>query len=349
MPLLAGFGDALQAASTRFALYAQDEWSPTPQWATHAGLRWEGIATRGSGAAGQPAPAGNHSSVWTPLLHAVWKQGPQSRDQLRLSLTRSYRSPGLQNLIARPSISTRYPVGGPNTPTQPDRAGNPGLKPELATGIDIAVERYLTTSGLLSANLFQRRISDYMRSVTTLETVSWSPRPRWVSRPQNVGDALTQGIELEAKLRVSETFGEVWADAPKLDLRANASVFRSRVNSVPGPDNRLDQQPGYTANLGADQRLAGWPLTLGGNLNWTPGYTTRLADAQTATQGRKLVVDAYALWVFNPSLRLRATASNLAPRDYVTAASLADAGVRETSATTAPTYLNLQLRLEMKL
>ena len=35
-------------------------------------------------------------------------------------------------------------------------------------------------------------------------------------------------------------------NAPKFDLRANASAFRSRVKTVPGPDNRLDQQPPAT-------------------------------------------------------------------------------------------------------
>ena len=126
----------------RLAGYAQDEWSLSEHWAAHAGLRWEGIRTRGSVEEGQPE-AVNQSSVWTPLLHAVWKPDPKGRDQVRFSLTRSYRSPTLSNLIARPSVNTRYPVPGPNTPTQADRAGNPNLKPELATGIDIAVERYL--------------------------------------------------------------------------------------------------------------------------------------------------------------------------------------------------------------
>ena len=50
LPLLVDFGDNLSAASMRFAAFAQDEWSVTPQWAAHAGLRWEGITTRGSGA-----------------------------------------------------------------------------------------------------------------------------------------------------------------------------------------------------------------------------------------------------------------------------------------------------------
>ena len=75
-----------------------------------------------------------------------------------------------------------------------------------------------------------------------------------------------------------------------------------------------------TANLGADYRVPGWPLTIGGNLNWTPGYDTRLSEIQTATQGRKVVIDGYGLWVFGPALQLRLTASNLNPRDYFTAA-----------------------------
>ncbi|MEP7297844.1 MAG: TonB-dependent receptor [Burkholderiales bacterium] len=349
LPLLVDFGDNVSASSVRFAAFAQDEWRLTPQWAAHAGLRWEGITTRGSGESGDDQRATNRSSVWTPLLHAVWKPEPEGRDQVRFSLTRSYRSPTLQNLIARPRINPRSPAPGPNLQTQPDYAGNPGLRPELATGIDIAVERYLAGSGLLSANVFHRQLRNYMRSQVALEDVSWSPgQPRWVSRPQNIGDAVTQGIELEAKFRLSDVIGET---APKVDVRANASAFRSRVKSVPGPDNRLDQQPDYTANLGADYRVPGLPLTLGGNLNWTPAYDTRVSDAQTAYQGRKLAIDAFGLWTFSPTLQLRVTATNLAPRDYVTGSGVDDAGAltRETATTVAPTYLNVQFRLEMKL
>jgi outer membrane receptor for ferrienterochelin and colicins len=340
LPVLVDFGDNVSASATRLALFAQDEWMLTPLWSAHAGLRWEGIDTKGSGDSAT-STATNRSSVWTPLLHAVWKPAPDSRDQLRFSLTRSYRSPSLQNLIGRPRINSRYPVGGANTPSQPDSAGNPALKPELATGIDIAAERYLPGSGVLSVNVFYRQIKDLMRGVITLENVSWSNQPRWVSRPQNLGDAVTQGVELEAKFRLSDLI----ADAPRIDLRANTSVFRSRVQSAPGPDNRLDQQPDYTANLGADYRVPGVPLTLGGNLNWTPGYTTRLAQTQTAYQGKKLGVDAYGLWVFNPALQLRVTATNIAALDYVTGSALGS----EVSTTTAPSYLNLQLRLEIKL
>jgi iron complex outermembrane receptor protein len=348
-PFVTDFGDNLSASSLRLAAYAQDEWNLTPNWSVHAGLRWESIRTRGSLEEDMPV-ASNRSSVWSPLLHAVWKPNPAGRDQIRMSLTRSYRSPLLAQLIARPVINTRHSIGGANTPTQPDRAGNPALRPELATGIDVAIERYLPGSGILSVSVFRRHIRDYMRSVTTLETVSYAAVPRYVLRPRNVGEAMTQGIEVEAKFRASD----LWATAPRVEVRANASAFDSRVESVGGPDNRLDQQPGYTANLGADYRLPGLPLTIGGNANWTPGYTTRLSDTQTAFIGRKLVFDAYALWVFNPALRLRLTLSNLGPGEYVSAGGVEgpDAQgvpVRETSRTTQPTYLQTQLRLEMKL
>ena len=349
VPVASDFGDNLSARALRYAVYAQDEWSLTPNWAAHAGLRWEAIATRGSAAEGEP-DATNRSSVWTPLLHAVWKPDPKGRDQVRFSLTRSYRSPTLSNLIARTTYNPRYPITGPNLPTQPDRTGNPDLKPELANGIDIAVERYLAGSGLLSINVFRRNLTNYMRSVTSLDTVSYSSSKRYVLRPENVGDATTEGVELEAKFRLSD----VWADAPKVDVRSNASFFRSRVRGVPGPDNRLDQQPDYTANLGLDYRVPSLPLTLGGNLNWTPGYLTRISDVQTATLGRKLVADLYGLWTFSPTLALRVTASNLAAADYVFGGTVDGPDfqgipVRESSRTSAPTFVNLQLRLEMKL
>ena len=346
---LTEFDGNLTASTLRAALFAQDEWSITPQFAAHAGLRWEGIATQGTPSAGTP-DVSNRSSVLTPLLHAVWKFDEKGRDQIRASLTRSYRSPNLQDLIARPRISSMFPGRGANDEIHPDRVGNPALMPELASGLDIAMERYLPGSGMLSANLFYRRINNLMRSQSTLETVSWADVPRWLARVQNIGDAITQGIELEAKFRSSD----LWSDAPRIDVRSNLSLFASRVQSVSAPDNRLSQQPDGTANLGADYRLRDSPLSFGGNLNWTPGYTTRLSDDQRINQGAKLVLDAFVLWAINPSSQLRVSFSNLAARDYVTNNTLdsvnsASQAVRESITSTAPSWPSLQVRLELKL
>jgi outer membrane receptor for ferrienterochelin and colicins len=340
---LGDFEDNLSASSTRVALYAQDEWALNPKWSLHAGVRSETIVTRGDNANGTETR--NRAHVATPLVHLLYKPDPKVRDQVRISLTRSYKSPTLGNLVARTAINSRYPAEVANAPTSPDRAGNPNLKPELASGIDIAFERYLSEGGVLSANLFARRLSNYIRNVTTLETVSYSSFQRFVSRPQNVGDAFTAGVELEAKFRLDQAFAEL----PRIEVRSNLSLFNSRVKQVPGPDNRLDQQPRGTANLGADYRFRGTPLTLGGSLNWTPSYSTRLSDLQTVSASTKRQFDAYALWVFDPAKQLRLNVSNIAPQDYISTNSLDAGNTRERASSVSSTYVNWRLSLELKL
>ena len=339
----------LRASSRRVAVYAQDEWNVTTQWAAHAGLRWEGIHTEGS-TAQSAETVSNTSQVLTPLAHAVWKPAPNSRDQVRISLTRSYRAPDLQNMVANPSVNGRYLGRGANTAVYADSAANPALRPELASGLDVAFEHYVAGGGLLSANVFYRTIDDVIRRQVNLETVAWADVPRWVARPQNIGDASTYGLELEAKVRLSE----LWAEAPRLDVRANASIFRSRVSGIEGPNNRLAEQPDGTLNLGADYRLNDLPWTVGGNLNWTPGYTTQLSDTQTSTQADKTMLEAYGVWTVQPGMQLRLSASNIVARDYLTSGTQLSANalgqtLRDSTSNVAPTAVNFQVRLEMKL
>ena len=144
LPTLTEFGDTLEARTLRLAAYAQDEWEWSKSFSFYAGLRWEGIQTK-SDSLGQPIS--NLSSVLTPLGHMVWKLPDAPRDQIRLSLTRSYKSPTTAQLIARPSISNLYSdTSQPNVAVSPDRAGNPDLKPELAWGLDLAFDCLLYTS-----------------------------------------------------------------------------------------------------------------------------------------------------------------------------------------------------------
>lgn len=341
-PSLPGFGGDITASTRRLAAYAQDEWDPSSAWSAYAGLRWEGIQTRSES---YGAPVGNNSIVLTPLLHAVWRFDPPARDQLRLSITRSYRAPTLQNIVAVPTLSTLYPVPGPNTASSADKAGNPDLRPELATGFDLALEHYLSNSGVMSVSVFRRNIHDLIRNVTSLETVPWAASQRWVSRPQNIGDAITQGIEFDAKFRLDELLD----GAVPLTVRSNLSIYGSSVSGVPGPYNRVDQQPRASANLGGDYRLRGWPLTVGGNFNWIPPYSVQQTDIQSQSYELKRVVDAYALWAISPSTKLRLSLSNVVPRNYVTTSTIVASGQAQTVVANGPTYRVVGLRLEMKL
>lgn len=347
LPTQTEFGENIEARVQRLALYAQDEWDWSKDFSFYVGARWEAITTASDSAVDSVQ---NRSAVFTPLAHLVWKLPDAPRDQIRLSLTRSYRSPDTQQLIARPAISQLYPdLEASNQPTHPDRAGNPALKPELAWGLELGLEHYLDAGGIVSANVYARRIDDLIRTVRSLETVNWATVPRWVARPQNIGAADAAGLELEAKGRLVD----LWAAAPAgllaISLRSNVSLMWSRVDQVLGPNNRLKGQPPWTANLGADWPIKGLPLTVGGSLNVTPGFELQQIDQQTARQGAKRVLDAYALWRLSPDASLRLSLSNLGARRYDTGntTTLAD-GSSQASDTSARTYRTINLRGEFR-
>ena len=329
---LSGSAD-LHASSLRYALYSQDEWQLTPHWSTHLGARYEQLTTEGNTSSGDVT---NRNSVFTPLLHAMWRPKPDSRDQVRMSLTRSFKTPSMPTLLAR-----RIYARDETSPTNADSVGNPNLKPEIATGLDVAVERYLPQGGVLSANAFHRRVQNLIRSVTSFE----SSTQRWVSSPQNISEAVTEGIELEAKFRLDQLV----PDALPIDLRNNLSFYRSRVLSIMGPDNRLDQQPTMTANLGGDYRMRSKPFTVGGNLSYTPGYTTRTSNVQWYSVTQKRVLDVYGLWRVDGSTAWRLTLSNLDPRYYNSTGLYNTLQFLENNSTRNQTWTNVQIRLEKKI
>lgn len=53
------------------------------------------------------------------MLHTVWRVPGREKDQVRASVTRSYRAAPLNDLIAAPSFATY------NARVSPDRSGNP--------------------------------------------------------------------------------------------------------------------------------------------------------------------------------------------------------------------------------
>ncbi|QDQ26162.1 TonB-dependent receptor [Chitinimonas arctica] len=319
------------AASTlRLAGFAQDEWEIDPKWSVYGGLRWESIQTRSSGADYRQE---NRSSVWSPSLQTVWRLPGTKRDQLRVSLARSYKSPRGGNLLGRTVFSSD------NDEFNPDRRGNPELKPELAWGLEMAVEHYLSQNGLISANLFTRRIDNLVRSITSQQADG-----RWLSQPYNLDRAVSHGLELEAKFRLAELMD----DAPPLDVRANLSRYWSRVDGIPGPDNRLDGQQKYSVNLGLDYRFKAVPLTLGGNLNWVPGYSVQSSASERRREPGRRVGDIYALWKFSPAVQLRLAGSNLAHADLTSTVESNRNGLRSNDRSTSRSWTNWTATLELK-
>lgn len=334
VPQFVESGDNLEANTKRYATFVQSDFEVNPQWSAYAGVRWEGIQTYSKKSA---YIVNNTSSVFSPIIHGVYRIPGWGKDQIRVGLTSSYRAPSMNDIIAVPTIS---PLNGA---TRPDRTGNPNLKPELSRGIDIAFEHYLKSAGIMSANFFIRKINNLIRR-RTLEVDNGNAL-RWVSSPINIGGAIGKGLELEAKFQLREFFPE----GPQIDIRSNYSYFWSSVDGIEGPNNRLDQQPSQTANVGLDYRMTTFPLTMGGNYNWTPGYINQTSDNQTSIAGIKKQIDVYALWKFSPTLKLRLSANNIQANDYFSGSTLLINGVNNVQTNRAKTFNTVSLRLEMKL
>lgn len=321
--------ESYAANVNRLALFVQDEWNYSKALSIYAGVRWEGIDTSSQGSTYSEIK--NRSSVLSPILQTLYKIPGSKNDQVRVGLTRTYKAPDTGRLIPRRFLSTN------NSATSPDNMGNPQLKPELAWGLDAGFEHYLTDGGILSVNFFLRRIEDFTRTSIVNDG-------RWVAMPTNDGLATTRGVEFDAKLPLRS----VMADAPAVDFRANLAFNSSSVNSVPGPNNRLDSQTPVSANLGVDYKLDDVPLTLGGNLSFQNAGPVRVSVNQSTYGIPKRVLDVYALWKFDNKTNLRIALGNALHQDNLSSSTYADASGSLVRTNTSQTHLALRVNFEHK-
>ncbi len=349
LALLSAFeGQAFEAKMNRQAFYIQDEWEISPKWQLYLGLRNERIVSESTNTT---SPLVNVSSVTSPLAHVTYKFDPKSKDMVRASLTRSYKAPGLNTMLARPVINGAYTnTNVTNTYLSPDRLGNPGLAPELATGLDIAYENYLSNDGIFSVGLFHRNLSNVVRNLTVLRQVSWANAPRWITQPQNFSDAVTQGVELELRGRASDLLPQLLSDAKGLNIRTSVNFYRSSIDALMGPNNRLDGQQPWSANLGFDQRINSLRMTVGGNLSLTPGYDTRQTAEQVLKRSITRGIDVFAMMPLSPTMSFRAAASagvqQFGPPNGITLTQLSNGDYVRTDRYAKP---QLNLSLDMRL
>jgi outer membrane receptor protein involved in Fe transport len=315
---------------TRLAAYAQDEWSITKTWSMYLGLRWEGIRTDSSGTGLQTTESRNH--VLSPVAQTLYKFPDKSGRQLRMALTRTYKAPNTNQLSAR-----RY-ESDLNTRFSPDSSGNPALLPELANGVDLTYEHFWAPGALFSAGASVRRISDYIRSKLTQDS-----RGLWLIQPLNDGSAQVRTLDLELKFPLKT----VLEDASPLDLRASANRNWSRVDSVPGPDNRLDQQVPLSAVLGLDYRQD--KFNAGASFTFREGGPVRISEQQTSRLQARRELEAYLLYKFSLSLQLRLGVSNALGEDNLSDSRYQDVNGASQTWSRSPGSPRVQANLEVKL
>jgi outer membrane receptor for ferrienterochelin and colicins len=97
------------------------------------------------------------------------------------------------------------------------------------------------------------------------------------------------------------------------------------VDSVPGPDNRLDQQTPVSATLGVDYKSPSGQLSTGSSFSFRNGGLARLSGTQGGYTSVRRDLDVYALWKLDPQNNLRVAVSNLLAQDYSTESLYTDA------------------------
>lgn len=319
------------ASVRKFALFAQDEWSVTPNWSVYLGLRWEGIDTTSDGTG--VATTTNRSSVVSPLFQTLWKFPDKSGRQFRLALTRTYKAPETYNLVPRIYRTTV------NTSTTPDyQTGNSSLKPELATGVDIAYEHFFAKGASMSLSGSVRALTEYNTRGTFLIN------DRWVNKPINNGNATSRSIEFDAKFPLQSIYG----GAPPIDFRFNIARNFSRVEEVPGPNNRLDQQAPLSGTFGLDYRMRGGIVVAGASYSFKGGGDVRLAVNQINYSATTRELEMYVLYKYTPKLQFQLRLTNVLRRDLVTASTYFDDTGSTRSSSIRPTQMNIGANMKLE-
>lgn len=273
----------------QWTAWGQDEWSLSKAVTLTTGLRNESIRYAVDGA------EQSHQRL-LPSVAMRWE--PAAQWMLRTSLGAGIKPPQLAELTNQPVLSVSA-----NTPLEPDRRGNPALRPERSVNFELALERYLLNeAGVLGANVYLRHTDDFTERRVLLEGT------RWVDRPYNEGFARHWGLELDGKLR-TDNFG--WRGAT---FRAHLTVPRSAVNDVRlGLTRPAREQPRYILSAGYDQTRSS--MSYGVSMRYTGAVRTEVAGEQAFETKSQTVFDVYTLHKINNKVNLRLSVKNLFAAD----------------------------------
>lgn len=347
-PAYMSFGNASSSTARRDDAFVQDEWTMSKRWSATLGLS---AARRTTSIREGTFQSRNAYEVYSPSVHLAHKLTEDGKEKLRLSLAQSYNGPDSDLFNLRPVINPLAPciagtVCGPNTIDTADSAGNPDLRPERSVGLSLSYETYFGAASMIGVDYFERRLTDVIGQSVDMEDVPWAQSPRYVIRPENLGKARLRGISLDARVALAE----VDASLPKIELRSGITFSRSKLDTVPGPDNRMADQAPWSAKLGVRYSLKSMPLELSADANWRPGVWSRNAVERRWWQDRREDISAQATWTLNKTSKLRLGANNLLSRDTRRIEVLGDSAVPDARVTTWTRGVpSVTVALEMKL
>ena len=231
----------------QWALFAEDEWWITPEFALTGGLRMDHHEIYGS--------------HWSPRGYAVW----HATEQLTIKggISTGFRAPEIRTIA--PGYA--YTTGGGNCTYGPNGTcgviiGDPNLQPEKSTSYEASV-LWDDQQGLrLGATYFYTDFKDKIASNIQYDPNTGLPL-RWDQDPNyvlyysyNIDDAVIQGVELTADWEATDT----------IKLRANYTYTHSEQKTGEYAGLPLARTPKHMASIRAD-----WETPVEGLTAWTAG------------------------------------------------------------------------------
>jgi TonB-dependent receptor len=206
---------------------------------------------------------------------------------------------GLTFGYSRPNFTDLVPGRITSILSQTVTDGNPNLKPAFATNFDLAIEKYLSNLGILSAGTFYKKIDKFQyNSVTVLKGDEFPNAGIYTGwqyyQTLNGNTADVFGVELNAQANLTFLPGFLKG----FSILANYTYAHSKADAQFRKGLRLPGQATHTANASLSYGYKGF--TAQANVNYNGSYTSLLGtdNASDVIQAARTQLDV------NMSMRL---------------------------------------------
>ncbi len=193
--------------------------------------------------------------------------------------------------------------------------GNPDLKPERSTNLDLSAEHYFNhNTGFAALGVFHKKIKDNIASIAT-ETVADDGSITTVTTPVNLQDSKVQGVEFSLVQRDLALAGQ------HFDVMFNATHMAGRMTYVGTTGSRtihqLIDQPNNVANLGLTWHIPWLDSSLTVSENYTDRYLITIGGNSWQDRGFRSRYTTDMSWSshLNQHWSLGLSASNLFGED----------------------------------
>lgn len=280
-----------------WALFAEDEWLMTQDFALTTGLRMDRDE--------------NYGSHWTPRLYGVWHL--TETWTLKGGISGGYRSPDLRQVVADWGQIT----GGGGVPAI--IIGNPDLKPEKSLNQEIALlwdnHRFLSTGVTVFNTDYRDKITEVRSCTDPSGTNAGACKIgdnayKFISNRVNVDKARVRGVEATMN----------WTLSPAWSLVSSYTFTETEQRSGEFSGKPLNEMPKHminaTLNWQTTPDIASWL-----RVNHR-GQSSAYLGRTSMSEGRPsyTFIDLGASWRLSKQLQLQAGVYNLLDKrvDYVT-------------------------------